>query len=147
MRLRCPTCAAEYEIEDAAIPEAGRDVQCSACGHGWHHRPQPRLVLDAPPAAAPTDFRAFLREEAEREAAQRRAEGSSAIAPPAAERPKKGGFVAGMFLALLPLAVLAGIYAGAAQIKAQAPGLAEPIQRYADAVDQGRRWLHDTLDR
>lgn len=35
MRLICPNCDAEYEVDDAAIPQEGRDVQCSACGHAW----------------------------------------------------------------------------------------------------------------
>ncbi len=35
MRLICPNCDAQYEVDDAAIPVAGRDVQCSSCGHGW----------------------------------------------------------------------------------------------------------------
>ena len=35
MRLICPNCDAQYEVDDGAIPEAGRDVQCSNCGHAW----------------------------------------------------------------------------------------------------------------
>ena len=35
MRLVCPNCNAQYEVDDAAIPDSGRDVQCSNCGHGW----------------------------------------------------------------------------------------------------------------
>ena len=35
MRLICPNCAAQYEVDDGVIPEAGRDVQCSNCGHTW----------------------------------------------------------------------------------------------------------------
>ncbi|MGV8986194.1 MAG: zinc-ribbon domain-containing protein [Cypionkella sp.] len=35
MRLVCPNCDAEYEVDDTAIPLAGRDVQCSNCGHAW----------------------------------------------------------------------------------------------------------------
>ena len=35
MRLVCPNCDAEYEIDEAAIPRDGRDVQCSNCGHAW----------------------------------------------------------------------------------------------------------------
>lgn len=35
MRLVCPNCDAEYEVDDAAIPRTGRDVQCSNCGHAW----------------------------------------------------------------------------------------------------------------
>ena len=35
MRLICPNCDAQYEVPDDAIPEEGRDVQCSNCGHAW----------------------------------------------------------------------------------------------------------------
>lgn len=35
MRIICPSCLAEYEVDDAAIPQSGRDVQCSNCGHAW----------------------------------------------------------------------------------------------------------------
>jgi predicted Zn finger-like uncharacterized protein len=47
MRLICPNCDAEYEVDDDAIPVSGRDVQCSNCGHSWFQtRP-----ADAPVAA------------------------------------------------------------------------------------------------
>ncbi|MES2665306.1 MAG: zinc-ribbon domain-containing protein [Pseudomonadota bacterium] len=39
MRLVCPNCDAQYEVADTAIPEAGRDVQCSNCGHAWFQMP------------------------------------------------------------------------------------------------------------
>ena len=39
MRLICPNCGAQYEVGDDVIPEAGRDVQCSNCGHTWFERP------------------------------------------------------------------------------------------------------------
>lgn len=35
MRLVCPNCAAQYEVDDSVIPPTGRDVQCSNCGHAW----------------------------------------------------------------------------------------------------------------
>jgi predicted Zn finger-like uncharacterized protein len=35
MRLVCPNCDAKYEVPDGAIPDGGRDVQCSSCGHAW----------------------------------------------------------------------------------------------------------------
>jgi predicted Zn finger-like uncharacterized protein len=39
MRLICPNCGAQYEVPESVIPETGRDVQCSSCGHTWfqHH--------------------------------------------------------------------------------------------------------------
>lgn len=43
MRLTCPNCAAQYEIDTSLLPEDGREVQCSACGHIWFQ--------DAPGAA------------------------------------------------------------------------------------------------
>jgi predicted Zn finger-like uncharacterized protein len=39
MRLICPNCGAQYEVADDVIPAAGRDVQCSNCGHTWFEQP------------------------------------------------------------------------------------------------------------
>ncbi|MBV7377405.1 zinc-ribbon domain-containing protein [Maritimibacter dapengensis] len=39
MRLVCPNCGAQYEVDDRVIPDGGRDVQCSNCGHAWFQRP------------------------------------------------------------------------------------------------------------
>ncbi|TNE68532.1 MAG: hypothetical protein EP336_04820 [Rhodobacteraceae bacterium] len=39
MRLICPNCGAQYEVDARVIPDAGRDVQCSNCGHTWFQRP------------------------------------------------------------------------------------------------------------
>lgn len=44
MRLVCPNCAAQYEVDDTVIPPSGRDVQCSNCGHAWF---QPGAYQDA----------------------------------------------------------------------------------------------------
>ncbi len=35
MRLICPSCRAQYEVEDDAIPADGRDVQCGSCTTTW----------------------------------------------------------------------------------------------------------------
>ncbi|MDZ4312740.1 MAG: zinc-ribbon domain-containing protein [Cypionkella sp.] len=59
MRLVCPNCDAEYEVDAAAIPDGGRDVQCSNCGHAWFQlSPEVEAELaaeealfDAPPRA------------------------------------------------------------------------------------------------
>jgi predicted Zn finger-like uncharacterized protein len=35
MRLVCPNCDAEYEVDDSLVPAEGRDVQCSNCTTTW----------------------------------------------------------------------------------------------------------------
>lgn len=100
MRLTCPNCGAQYEVQDAVIPEAGRDVQCSNCGTTWfqHHpdhappeppepeiepEPTPEPVPEPAPEPAPAppaqrrldpSVADILREEAMRERAARAAE-------------------------------------------------------------------------
>lgn len=96
MRLICPRCGAQYEIDAAAIPAAGRDVECSACDHVWRAWPMPEPAAPFDPTARPRLSRPLsesvieiLREEAARElevrAAERRlqrlAEAGAAEAP------------------------------------------------------------------
>ncbi|WP_284165757.1 zinc-ribbon domain-containing protein [Frigidibacter sp. SD6-1] len=99
MRLICPNCNAQYEVDEAAIPAAGRDVQCSSCGHTWFQEsaaalrerelaeasaePPPQEGASEPETAGLTRRKPddsvlnVLREEAAREAEARRAEGTS----------------------------------------------------------------------
>jgi len=50
MRLVCPNCGAQYDVPLEVIPEAGRDVQCSNCGHTWFQRrvQQPATMRETP---------------------------------------------------------------------------------------------------
>ncbi|MDJ0639491.1 MAG: zinc-ribbon domain-containing protein [Paracoccaceae bacterium] len=50
MRLVCPNCSAQYEIDGSMIPDEGRDVQCSNCGHTWFELPGPAEPAAAMPA-------------------------------------------------------------------------------------------------
>lgn len=76
MRLTCPNCAAQYEVPADVIPQEGRDVQCSACGHTWFQaKAQPAASEDAlEPAGAAA------------EAPQPETE----LAPPPERRPARG---------------------------------------------------------
>jgi predicted Zn finger-like uncharacterized protein len=53
MRLVCPNCEAKYEVPDDAIPDTGRDVQCTNCGHTWFQM-RGRAATFVPPAPVET---------------------------------------------------------------------------------------------
>lgn len=58
MRLICPNCGAQYEVDESVIPDAGRDVQCSNCGHAWFQQSaaQIRAAAEAEAAAEMDDW-------------------------------------------------------------------------------------------
>lgn len=66
MRLICPQCGAEYDIDAQLIPPTGRKVECSSCGHGWHQSPLGQTEDGAPILHRPLDASvlSILREEA-----------------------------------------------------------------------------------
>jgi predicted Zn finger-like uncharacterized protein len=47
MRLICPSCGAQYEVDESVIPDGGRDVQCSNCGHAWFQLSAKQLEAEA----------------------------------------------------------------------------------------------------
>ena len=67
MRLVCPNCGAQYEVDDAVIPPNGRDVQCSNCAHSWFQPSKAMLDAEAAtpePDPVPEDWDAEERESA-----------------------------------------------------------------------------------
>lgn len=90
MRLVCPNCDAEYEVDASAVPDTGRDVQCSNCGHAWFQmsprveeelaaeealfEPPPPIADTPAPRALDDSVLQVLREEAERETTARKTE-------------------------------------------------------------------------
>jgi predicted Zn finger-like uncharacterized protein len=55
MRLICRNCDAQYEVDNAAIPPDGRDVQCSGCGHAWFQMRANAVPELRPGVSAPVD--------------------------------------------------------------------------------------------
>ena len=55
MRLICPNCSAQYEIDASLVPDEGRDVQCSNCGHTWFELPPAGDAFDTAGDIAPSD--------------------------------------------------------------------------------------------
>lgn len=66
MRIACPSCAAEYEVPDAALAAGPRLLKCARCGHQFQAAlpeaaaPEPAMAPSpapapdpAPPQAAP----------------------------------------------------------------------------------------------
>lgn len=47
MRIACPSCAAEYEVPEAALAGGPRLLRCARCGHGFE------AALPAPPPPPP----------------------------------------------------------------------------------------------
>ena len=45
MQIICPNCEAKYQVNDKAIPEDGRDVQCTNCGEIWFQEHRHILLL------------------------------------------------------------------------------------------------------
>ncbi len=64
MRLVCPNCGAQYEVDSRVIPEGGRDVQCSNCGHTWFQKPVGAEALEGLSAASESDPAEEARAEA-----------------------------------------------------------------------------------
>ncbi len=86
MRLICPNCDAEYEVDGTLLPTEGRDVQCSNCNTTWFQKPegtdepldlsQPAAVAGLTPQRPQTDPDALdiIHEEVARETAARASE-------------------------------------------------------------------------
>lgn len=53
MRLVCPNCDSEYEVDRAMIPADGRDVQCSNCMHTWFQPGETDTPFDTEPEPVP----------------------------------------------------------------------------------------------
>ncbi|MEZ5777591.1 MAG: zinc-ribbon domain-containing protein [Paracoccaceae bacterium] len=84
MRLICPSCSAQYEVDESVIPDEGRDVQCSNCGNTWFQRSAAQL-------GAEEDAKAHAAEMAEAESARMAGEKVAEEAARAESEPDESG--------------------------------------------------------
>lgn len=56
MRVTCPNCLAQYEIDESLLPPEGREVQCSACDHVWFQNPPARKAPSSKPQRSAEDI-------------------------------------------------------------------------------------------
>jgi predicted Zn finger-like uncharacterized protein len=91
MRLICPNCGAQYEVADDVIPVAGRDVQCSNCGHTWFEHPGASEAAEAgeplPPPEAVSEAVPEVEPEPVLEVAEEPEPAPLEIEPPEIEAP------------------------------------------------------------
>ena len=95
MRIACPSCAAEYEVPDAALAGGPRRLRCARCGHLFLAE-LPAPPVEAPPpdrpapaaGAEPPDLGAAM-PPAEGARAAAAAEPPDAAAEPPAEAPAR----------------------------------------------------------
>lgn len=85
--LTCEACGVRYRLGASAIPAAGREVECSACGHMWFARPDEAPEPEAPEPPRLTrplsrDVLDILLGEVEHE---RKARAADQVEPPADE--------------------------------------------------------------
>lgn len=118
MRLVCPNCDAEYEVTEDAIPDAGRDVQCSNCGHAWFQMSLMREAEDEATSAVFDPPPGFDLPHTEQRTAPPAARDttmpvtSATFAPVAESRPETGPLVrgdAGLTISGIPNQVLSDV--------------------------------------
>lgn len=86
MRIACPSCAAEYDVPEAALAAGPRLMRCTRCGHRFEAAAPP--PAEPPPAPAPEPAPEPAPDPAPDPGAPRR--GASALRPesaPPAEPP------------------------------------------------------------
>lgn len=89
MRITCPNCDAQYEVDDSLIPEGGRDVQCSNCGKGWF-QPKHPVAAEASAESAEAAAQERAAEDREIEAGETEPAGDAAPAEVEDDAPQGG---------------------------------------------------------
>ena len=88
MIVDCPACATRFRMDAALLPEGGRVVRCSACGHGWRQYPPQEAVKEVKENIAVGENRAQLRADKKTSPPPPRAQKTAvALAPKPAVRP------------------------------------------------------------
>ncbi len=71
MRIICPNCSSQYDVDASLFPEEGREVQCAQCQNKWVQYPAPPEPVAAPkPAPKPSEVLPEIDRDAIRAAVQ-----------------------------------------------------------------------------
>jgi predicted Zn finger-like uncharacterized protein len=118
MILTCPECATSYFVDDSRIPDAGRTVKCTSCGHRWtatKETPAPAvepapapLEAEAAPAPQPAAVSPPPDDDLEFVRADREPERVRRAAPPKPAKDSKSAVTVWIGAAALIVALVAG---------------------------------------
>lgn len=140
MILTCSSCAARFEVDSAALGEAGRKVRCGRCGHSWHQAPEPRLDVankDQVPAPIP--------KLQEFDDARRRSSGDKGRGAGRTE-PRRGLWTAWLLFLLVLAAIVMGLWLGRDAIVAALPEAGRLYQALGIKVGADRQNEGEGLD-
>lgn len=149
MRLTCPSCKAQYEVDAAVIPAEGRDVQCSNCGTTWFQPPEG--APEAPPERAAPEPAAPESVPPESVGPERAAPERAAAPPSRPESPAGGAAAAAEgdddddAAAGIPVAGVAPT-AGTRQRRALDEAVASVLREEAERETRARRAEGSALD-
>ena len=167
MKLICPKCETEIEVEDNGMPEKRRPVRCTSCGESWFSGGKTDLyaLSFSKPAEINPEVARILKEEAEREMAARKVDSERQLTEKlgaATEKEdqanqeltvqvQKDGYVSlnwrqrGLVFLISILCAFIALYLYAPNVAKSFPSQADWVFSYVFLINDGRQALSEIL--
>ena len=167
MKLICPKCDTEIEVEDNGMPEKRRPVRCTSCGESWFSGGKTDLyaLSFSKPAEINPEVARILKEEAEREMAARKVDSERQLTEKlgaATEKEdqanqeltvqvQKDGYVSlnwrqrGLVFLISILCAFIALYLYAPNVAKSFPSQADWVFSYVFLINDGRQALSEIL--